>query len=142
MGKGNEQVVVGSGEPCCHSWAVVLSPCLLSSSCIGIMHHCHVLLLPGCPLSLSCLCVSACGRWLIFACGHWLVVVCPGCVAMPCSWCWVILCGAGLLFVGARLLFVRVVVHGCCLLEVICRQVGQDEGGKGGAHQCHSINND
>jgi len=37
---------------------------------------------------------------------------------------------------------VMVVVHGFCLLGVICRQVGQDEGGKGGAHQCQSINND
>ena len=43
---------------------------------------------------------------------------------------------------GAGLSFVSIVICGCCLLGVICRQVGQDEGGKGGAQRCHSINND
>ena len=107
--------------------------------------------------SLSCLVVT----WLslvtvVFACVCvWLLHVIIGSsshvvisssswvlvTAMPCSWCWVVLRGARLSFVGAGLSFVRVVVHGCCLLGVICRWVGQDEGGKGGAHQCHSINN-
>jgi len=36
---------------------------------------------------------------------------------------------------GAGLLFARVVICGCCLLRVICRQV-QDKDGKGGAHHC------
>ena len=80
-------------------------------------------------------------RWLIFMWGHWLVITCPGCITMLCLWCCIVLLGAGLLFGGAGLLFVRVVICGCWLLGVICRQVGQDKGGKGGAHQCHSINN-
>jgi len=139
-----ERGVVSSGDTHRRSWAVVLSPCLLSS-CIGI-HHCCVLSLPGCPSLLSCSRVSMC--WC-----------CVSLLACLCMWLsahhhmsWLrrhavfVVMGhslwSGLLFVSAGLLFVMVIICGFCLVGVICRQVGQDEGGKGGAHRCPRINND
>jgi len=111
--------VVSSGDACHHSWMVVLSPCPLWS-CIGIMHHCCVLLSPGCPLSLSCLHVSTCGHCTLslahlhvgsLACHHmsWLHHHAVFVVLHRSSWCWVVVWGCWVVVCEGRHLWVLVV---------------------------------
>jgi len=96
-----ERGVMSSGDTR-HSWVVVLSPCPLSS-CVGVTHRCHVLLLPGCPSLLSCSHVSACGccvsslaclRVWLLACHHvsWSHRHAVFIVMGHSSWCWVVVC--------------------------------------------------
>jgi len=111
-----ERGVVSSGDACCHSWAVVLSPCLLSS-CIGVTHCCCVLSLPGCPSLLSSLHVSMCGCCMLsLACLHMWSSACrcmswSHCRAMfmvlgHSSWCWVVVCGCQVIICEGRHLWV------------------------------------
>ena len=73
---------------------MVLSPCLLLS-CTGIASHYCVLSLPGCPSSLLCLCVSACG------CCTWPLAHCHISWLHHCAmFMQVVLHGAELSFVG------------------------------------------
>ena len=105
--------------------------------CWALIHCCPALALHVIVVSCCHVCMwslhMAIGLLLHVVIGlslHVLVTLLSHIVIVPCLWYWVVICGHWA--VGSS--FVRVIVHGCSLLGVI-RWVGQDEGGKGGAHR-------
>jgi hypothetical protein len=139
-GAGPSSVVI----PC---WRRVSSPCLVVArlSLVVVVFVCGrssrvvvarsrwlvVVAWSRCPSSLSCpRVVVACGRCAWSLARRRVSWSRRRSTSSPCC-----VRGAALSFVGAGSSFARVVVCGCCLVGVICRSVGQDVIGKGGAHR-------